>query len=348
MSKKTITPKGINLLEKVQVPVAAVEQVIREEEAKVCGVDPANFKGSCQLGVSLNSELCQYNPTSKRCNKASKLTWPQIEQKLKSGSPLSKKEEKKVIEAAKEVAQQVQEEVAQEESQPKGRKLSPFFIFMAQMREQVKADNPDKSVKEIANILGNMWHALTPDEQAVYKDMDVKVQPKAPKVAQTCGYDVAKKNCVRGVSEHQEYCQEGEKGQCKKADKFAKYNLDEIARLIAGEEVAEKVRPVKPKKSDSACGFDVSKKKCVRGVGANEEYCQDGLKGLCKKASAYEDKSTEQIIAMINGEQPIKYYCRVSDNGKTCVDADEDEDDPDTCYYNIKTKKCTRRKVSQS
>ena len=334
-------------VEKVMVPVEAVEQVAEE---LLCGVDAANFKGRCEPGVNMNTKYCTYNKASKRCNKGSKLTWKQIEEELKK-SPIVEVVEKKS--PAKEVAvveivekkSPVKQQIVLEE-QPKTKKLTPFFSFMAQNREQVKAENPTKSAKEIATLLGEMWRNLSAEEQAAYKEGAPEIAPKQKLEPKMCGFDLAKKNCVRGAEAHGEYCQEGEKGQCRKSDKYNKYTLDELARLIQGEQVADKTHKVLP------CGFDVTKKNCVRGVEVHGEYCQEGLRGSCKKSAAYDKYSLDDIARLISGEEPLNKaqgkYCKLTANRRSCEDAEELEDDAQNCYYNVKTKKCTKRKVGKA
>ena len=330
--------KGLVSPNEIVIPVEAVQVVA--DSSKICGVDPANFKSKCIQGESKNQELCNW--TGKSCVKKSRKTWAQIEADLKKGLVSPKQVEK--VEVPVEAVEVVAQEIVVSEP-PKVKRLTPFFAFMAQMRDKVKAENPNKPAKEIASLLAEMWRNLTPDEQAAFKENAPEIAPKIIAGPKSCGFDISKKNCVRGVESNQQYCQEGEKGQCKKSTEYNKYTLDDIAKLIQGIEVAPKLAP-----TPMECGFDLDKKNCVRSANPqNTQYCQAGLKGSCKKAAEYDKISLEDIAKMIRGEPIISpsagKYCKLTTNKRTCEDAEEMENDANNCYYNSKTKKCTKRKV---
>jgi len=52
--------------------------------------------------------------------------------------------------------------------------LSPFAFYAHNVKEQVKADNPDVSVGEIGKLLTNMWKQLPPEDKQSYLEMSVK------------------------------------------------------------------------------------------------------------------------------------------------------------------------------
>ena len=49
------------------------------------------------------------------------------------------------------------------------RPKSAFFVFSGEHREQVKKDNPDKDLKMINSILGQMWRDLTDKQKDEWK-----------------------------------------------------------------------------------------------------------------------------------------------------------------------------------
>ena len=46
---------------------------------------------------------------------------------------------------------------------------APYFIFMAAVRDQVKAENPGASSTVLCSLLGQQWRSLTPDAKAIYE-----------------------------------------------------------------------------------------------------------------------------------------------------------------------------------
>ena len=81
--------------------------------SNVCGIDPNNFKGRCEKGVSLNSDLCEYNEKTQNCIKKSKKTWAQIEADLKSGSHKAQKVVEEIMIPVEAVAKVIEEEKAE-------------------------------------------------------------------------------------------------------------------------------------------------------------------------------------------------------------------------------------------
>jgi len=108
----------------------------------VCGVDPNNYKGRCEEGVSLNSELCSYNEKTKNCNKKSKKTWAQIEKDLK--------EIKIPIQAVSVVAKEI------EKQQPEIKK---------------KREKPKKSSEPLEEDIENYSISLFDNQISIIKDM---------------------------------------------------------------------------------------------------------------------------------------------------------------------------------
>ena len=49
------------------------------------------------------------------------------------------------------------------------RPKSAFFVFSAEHRENVKKENPDKNLKEINSLLGQMWRDLTDSQKEDWK-----------------------------------------------------------------------------------------------------------------------------------------------------------------------------------
>ena len=46
---------------------------------------------------------------------------------------------------------------------------APYFIVMAAVRNQVKAENPGASSTVLCSLLGQQWRSLTPEAKAVYE-----------------------------------------------------------------------------------------------------------------------------------------------------------------------------------
>ena len=47
--------------------------------------------------------------------------------------------------------------------------LAPYFIFMGETRQTVKAENPDASSTDLCALLGQKWRSLPPDARANYE-----------------------------------------------------------------------------------------------------------------------------------------------------------------------------------
>jgi high mobility group protein B3 len=56
-----------------------------------------------------------------------------------------------------------------DEQKPK-RPVSPYILFCSEKREEVKAEYPDMKPTEITRKLGEMWRALSEEEQTEYKN----------------------------------------------------------------------------------------------------------------------------------------------------------------------------------
>lgn len=60
---------------------------------------------------------------------------------------------------------------------PPKRPMGAFFLFCSDAREQVKKENPDAKITEIAKLLGAAWRALE-DEKAEYTKKATELRGK--------------------------------------------------------------------------------------------------------------------------------------------------------------------------
>merc|ERR1712025_477253 len=56
------------------------------------------------------------------------------------------------------------------------RPLSAFFIFANEIRDAVKAENPEASIGQIGKILGQKWAELSEEEKTLYKKQNEKAK----------------------------------------------------------------------------------------------------------------------------------------------------------------------------
>ena len=70
--------------------------------------------------------------------------------------------------AAPEGAKPKKEKKAKDPDAPK-RPASAYILFSNAKRAEVVKANPAAKLPEVAKILGGMWKALTPEQQAAYK-----------------------------------------------------------------------------------------------------------------------------------------------------------------------------------
>ena len=54
------------------------------------------------------------------------------------------------------------------------RATTAYFYYAGEMRERVKAENPDLKITEMAKVIGAKWKALSDDEKQKYNDMAEK------------------------------------------------------------------------------------------------------------------------------------------------------------------------------
>merc|ERR1739848_528708 len=77
------------------------------------------------------------------------------------------------------------------------RASTAFFIFANEIRDQVKAENPDASIGEIGKILGEQWGSLSDSEKATY-------QAKSEKAKAAYQKTLAKYQKTKHYAEYQE------------------------------------------------------------------------------------------------------------------------------------------------
>jgi hypothetical protein len=53
---------------------------------------------------------------------------------------------------------------------PKRKRLTPFFFYMAKMRDEVRSENPQLKATEVAKRIGEMWKALPCEEKRHYAE----------------------------------------------------------------------------------------------------------------------------------------------------------------------------------
>eukprot|EP00054_Salpingoeca_dolichothecata_P037358 m.10670 g.10670 ORF g.10670 m.10670 type:complete len:874 (+) comp7463_c0_seq1:108-2729(+) len=111
--------------------------------------------------------------------------WREMEQETKTGWETKAKQAKQDYTTAMEVYRTehpeaaVEEEEEKEKKKPAKRKRDPnapkkpqssYFLFMADVREKTKADNPDLDHKQLTSKLGELWGSLSAEEKQVYTD----------------------------------------------------------------------------------------------------------------------------------------------------------------------------------
>jgi len=55
-------------------------------------------------------------------------------------------------------------------------RLSSFFLFCADHREQAKKENPDAGVADISKVLGGKWSKISASEKKKYEDQAAKLK----------------------------------------------------------------------------------------------------------------------------------------------------------------------------
>ncbi len=71
----------------------------------------------------------------------------------------------------------------------KKRAPTPFFVFSAEKRPEVKAAHPDWKVTQVASELGKMWGKLSDEEKASYKGGKKASGSASPKKKSKKGHD---------------------------------------------------------------------------------------------------------------------------------------------------------------
>jgi len=82
---------------------------------------------------------------------------------------------------AKKKAKKSKNKKPKDKNAPK-RASTAFFIFANEIRDSVKADNPDASIGEIGKILGQQWGELDEESKTAYKAKSEEAKEKYLKV----------------------------------------------------------------------------------------------------------------------------------------------------------------------
>lgn len=100
---------------------------------------------------------------------------------------------------------------------------SAYFFFVAENRDDVKAENPDADFGTVSRILGNEWRSLSEDERAHFDDLALKDKhryqrelaaangepmPPAPKTSRASKAKPSRATAGAAPSSYFEYCAE--------------------------------------------------------------------------------------------------------------------------------------------
>ncbi|KAJ0397691.1 hypothetical protein P43SY_002397 [Pythium insidiosum] len=88
------------------------------------------------------------------------------------------------------------------------RPLSAYFFFCNEIREQVRSENPNKKVTEIAQLLAERWRALPDKKRVKYQKMHEEAKVRYEE--QMDSYNAAKNGHVAEVHEEEDEEEEDE------------------------------------------------------------------------------------------------------------------------------------------
>ena len=65
------------------------------------------------------------------------------------------------------------------------RAMSAYLFYCDEYRQMVRTENPDKSIAEVAKILGQMWRALPDEEKTPYQEKATRDRDRYMKLMET-------------------------------------------------------------------------------------------------------------------------------------------------------------------